>query len=342
MSLTRHLRELSSPVRRFVYASAPGLAAAGTRGGDGAAAATRFDFGSLTSLETQIPIPAEVKPAQRKPHATIAGMALDYRLRMDLPGFDMVETTAWRGLERLQASPDAIHRGEHIARMLQDALNFGYLTLKEKDPHPLSLARISIPLAWCEAIYRAGPVAALTNDLGRRIKRAKDAVELTMSIPEELLFDVVRMHMPLASLLEEWNGAISGGTDFTSNPTFLGSAAVGGADADLVVGDLIVEIKTCEQITNPWIRDTLFQLLGYALLDIDDSHGIRRAAILLPRQPHIAIWTLDDLLGRDADEALPELREEFTSLLTEMLEIRLGEVEGDDDIGDDDPVAELG
>lgn len=341
MSLTRHLKEFSSPVRRFVYASASSLAAAGTRGGDGVVTAKRFDFDQLTSLETQIPIPAEVASAQRRSHAIVAGIALDYRVRMDLPGFDIADTTAWNGLKRLQANPGVVHRGKHIASLLQDALNFGYLTLKEKDPHPLSLARISIPLAWCEAIYRAGPEAALTNDLGRRIKRAKDAVELTMGIPEELLFDVARMHRPLAPLLDEWNGAVSGGQGFTSNPTFLGSAAVGGADADLVIGDLLVEIKTREHITNPWIRDTLFQLLGYALLDIDDSYGIRRVAILLPRQPYIAVWTLDDLLGRDADEALPELREEFAGLLIRLLSIGNGKAREDHYAGEDSPVTEL-
>ncbi len=126
MSLTRHLKDADSPVRQLIYASAPELAAAGTRG----AIATRFEFDKLTSLETQIPIPTEVKPAQRKSHAVIAGMALDYRLRMDLPEFDVGETTAWKGLERLQANPGVIHRGKHIAQLLQDALNFAYLTLK--------------------------------------------------------------------------------------------------------------------------------------------------------------------------------------------------------------------
>ncbi|SDS81086.1 hypothetical protein [Microterricola viridarii] len=341
MSLTRHLKNADSPVRNFIYASAPALAAAGIRGPIGTATAKKFGFDKLTSLVTQIPIPAEVKRAQRKSHAVVAGMALDYRLRMDLPGFDVGETTAWRGLERLQANSDAIHRGKHIAQLLQDALNFGYLTLKEKDPHPLSLARISIPLAWCEAIYRAGPVSALTNDLGRRIKRAEDAVGLMMSIDEELIFDVAQMHKPLVPLLQEWDEAEADGRVYTPNPTFLGSNAVGGADADLVIDDLLVEVKTREQITNPWIRDTLFQLLGYALLDIDDLHGIRRVAILLPRQPYIAIWDLDDLLGRDADDALPELREEFAALLMGMMSNQPREGGADDEFDDDELVAEL-
>lgn len=339
MSLTRHLKDVDSPVREFVYSTATDLATAGTRGALGKANATRFDFDALTELETQIPIPAEVKPSQRKSHAVLAGMALDYRLRMDLPGFDLGATTARKGLERLQANPGVVHRGKHIAALLQDALNFGYLTLKEKDPHPLSLTRLSIPLAWCEAVYRAGPVAVLTNDLGRQIKRAKDAAELVMGIDEELLFDVARMHKPLVPLLKEWQEAADEGCAYTPNPTFMGSHAVGGADADLVIGDLVIEIKTREQITNPWIRDTLFQLLGYALLDIDDAHGIRRVGILLPRQPHVAIWTLDNLLGGDAERVLPQLRHEFAGLLAQMLADRLGvdldDFEDDDDLEDE-------
>ncbi|OUE31171.1 hypothetical protein BFL35_06380 [Clavibacter michiganensis] len=122
---------------------------------------------------------------------------------MELPGFDVGETTAWKGVERLRANPDVIQRGKHIAALLQDALDFEYLTLKEKDPHPLSLARLSILLAWCEAVYRAGPVVALTNDLSFRIKRAKDAVELVMRIDKDLLFDIARMDKLLVPLLVE-------------------------------------------------------------------------------------------------------------------------------------------
>ncbi|TFC38972.1 hypothetical protein [Cryobacterium sp. TMT2-14] len=337
MSLTSHLKDPVSPVRQFIYESAPDLALAGTRGAQGKAMATRFDFDKLTVLETQIPIPAEVTHSQRKSHAVAAGIALDYRIRMSLPRFEVAETAAWKGLERLRANPNTVHRGRHIARLLQDALNFAYLTLREKDPHPLSLARVSVPLAWCEAIYRAGPITALTNDLGRQIKRAKTAAELMMSIDDALIFDIAKMHKSLTPLLEEWNGAVSDGFDYTPNPTFPGALAIGGADADLAINDLLVDFKTREEITNPWLRDTLFQLLGYTLLDLDDSLGIRRVAILLPRQPYIAIWTLDDLLGRDADEALPKLREAFAGLLTTMLSSQLVEDETEDEETDVEP-----
>jgi hypothetical protein len=304
-----------------IYGSAPQLALAGTRGLQGKAIATSFGFDELTALATQLPIPEEVK--NRKNHASVAGTALDYRLRMDLPGFDFEHTVAQRGLDRLDADPEVVHRGKLIYNVLKEALGLAYRTLQEPDSHPLSLARASVPLAWCESIVRAGPHDALSGDLGRKIRRAKDCVTLMMSIDESLIFDIAVMHKAVAPLLEEWNQDIAAGMQYRPNPGFLGSQAVGGADADWAIGDLLVDLKTREQITNPWIRDTLFQLLGYALLDLDDSLGIRRVGILLPRQPYFAVWSLDDLLNADASEALPRLRADFAVLLSELLELRL-------------------
>ncbi|WP_173921721.1 hypothetical protein [Agromyces sp. Marseille-P2726] len=321
MSLTSHLKDAESPVRQFIHESAPELALAGTRGADGKAAASRLGFDELTALETKIPIPAQVKPAERKSHAIVAGMALDYRIRMDLPGFNLEETTARKGLDRLAANPDVVHRGKHIYKLLHTAYGLTYLTVKN-DPHPLSLARASVLLAWCESIYRAGPIAALTNDLGRHIKRAKDSSGLLMSIDAPLIFDIADMHKPLVPVLDEWNQAAAKGIAYVPNPTFLGSVAVGGADGDLVLNDLLVDVKTREEITNPWLRQSLFQLLGYALLDVEDSLGIRRVGILLPRQPYFSVWKLDDLLGKDAEDALPELRDRFAGLLSGMLRAR--------------------
>lgn len=320
MSLTRHLKDPDSPVRLFISQCAPELALAGTRGAEGSAMATSFGFDELTALETQVPISAEVGPSRRKSHAITAGVALDYRIRMSLPGFEISETTAAKGLDRLALNPGVVHRGKHIEYLLREAtLGLAYRTLQEEDPHPLSIARASVSLAWCEAIYRAGPVTALSGELGRQIKRAKDSVELMLSIDEELLFDIVRMHAPIAALLNQWSQDVAAGAEYEPNPTFLGSIAVGGADGDLVIGDLLVEVKTREEISNSWLRETLFQLLAYTLLDLDDAHGIRRVGIMLPRQAHLQVWSLNELLGGDADEALPELREAFAGMLIKLV-----------------------
>lgn len=323
MALTSHLKDANSRVRQFIYAAAPDLALAGTRSTEGTRWATELGFDELTAMDTQIPIPVEVKSAERQSHAVIAGIALDYRIRMDLPKFDISETAARKGLHRFERNLDIVHRGKHIYRLLSEAtLGLAYLTLQEKDPHPLSLARASVPLAWCEAIYRAGPATALNNDLGKQIKRAKNSGELMMRVDETLLFDIARMHAPIAELLAQWTQEIAEGMEYEPNPTFLGSPAVGGADGALVISDLLIDVKTREQITNPWLRECLFQLLEYVLLDLD-VHGIRRVGILLPRQVHMQTWSLDELLGRDAEEALPELRDNFTELLAELLEDRI-------------------
>jgi hypothetical protein len=63
----------------------------------------------------------------------------------------------------------------------------------------------------------------------------------------------------------------------------------------------------------------MLQLLGYVLLDIDDAHGIRRVGIMLPRQTRLQIWSVDELLGDDAEDALPVLRQEFASLIIGMV-----------------------
>jgi hypothetical protein len=314
MSLTRHLSSRESPIRQFIYESAPQLAVAGTRGRRGQEVASSFGFDELTALKAQLAIPKEVKDRQK--HAVVVGTALDYRLRMDLPEFDFVETVAQRGLDILAANTSVVHRGKHIHKVLEEALGFAYLTWKDQGSDPLSLDRASVPLAWCESIARAGPYEALSGELGRKIKRAKNAFELMMGIDDALLFDIALMRRSIGPLLDEWNRSIAAGGEYVPNPTFLGSVAVGGGDADWVVGDLLVELKTREEITSPWLRDTLFQLLGYTLLDLDDSLGIRRVGILLPRQPFFAVWTLDDLLNEDADEALPRLRADFADLLT--------------------------
>jgi len=326
MSLTSHLKSAESLVRRFIYASAPQLALAGTRGAEGKALASSFGFDDLTALATQRPIPDEVE--NRTGHSIVVGMALDYRLRMDLPGFDFSQTVAQRGLDRLAADPGVVHRGKHIHKLLQESLGLAHRTLQQADSQPLSLARASVPLAWCESFVRTGPQVALSGDLGRQIKSAKNAVDLMMSIDSSLVFDIAVLHKSVAPLLEEWKQDIAAGASYVPNPSFLGSPAVGGADADLAIGDVLVDLKTREEITNPWLRDTLFQMLGYTLLDLNDSLGIRRVGILLPRQPYFAVWNLDDLLGRDSEYALPQLREEFAGLLGEMLESRLAQAGG--------------
>ena len=67
------------------------------------------------------------------------------------------------------------------------------------------------------------------------------------------------------------------------NPTFDGSVAIGGADADLVVGGTLLELKTTRQDSFERV-DHLYQLLGYALLDYSNTYEIERVGVYLARR----------------------------------------------------------
>jgi hypothetical protein len=98
----------------------------------------------------------------------------------------------------------------------------------------------------------------------------------------------------------------------TLNPTFDGSHAIGGADADLIVDGLLVELKTTSQDSFERV-DHVYQLLGYALLDYSNIYAIDRVAVYLARRGVLVSWELDELLetcctARDWAELQAEFR----------------------------------
>ena len=100
------------------------------------------------------------------------------------------------------------------------------------------------------------------------------------------------------------------------NPTFDGSGDVGGADADLIVDDCLIEMKAT---VNPSMeRPKLYQLLGYVLLDFSDRYLIRSAGFYFVRQGVMARWPLTDLLetlSGGKEPPLKEVREQFKLLV---------------------------
>ncbi|GLZ28069.1 hypothetical protein Lesp02_02590 [Lentzea sp. NBRC 105346] len=106
-------------------------------------------------------------------------------------------------------------------------------------------------------------------------------------------------------------------------PTFEGSALMN-ADADLIAAATLVEIKTLlggkrKDGTRYATLDgpTLFQMLGYVLLDFSDRFAIRELMLFNARYGHIATWDVSQLLhtlaGHPVD--LQALRTEFAAFL---------------------------
>ncbi|MGW0393783.1 hypothetical protein ACWDYJ_23365 [Streptomyces sp. NPDC003042] len=91
-------------------------------------------------------------------------------------------------------------------------------------------------------------------------------------------------------------------------PVFTGSADLGGADADFIVGGCLLDCKATKDPRRLG-REEIYQLAGYLLLDYDNQFGIDRVRLYLSRQGGLITWDTADFLRRlGATSPLPTLR----------------------------------
>jgi hypothetical protein len=137
-----------------------------------------------------------------------------------------------------------------------------------------------------------------------------DTDAMLAAVDDYLAADVAAVAVRSAPVLEQCRTAT-----IIAGPTFAGSHAIGGADADLVCGTNLVEIKAHKDSTVPG-RD-IWQLACYALLDFDDRFGIDTVTLLSARQGTSVSWPLVGLLtelaGKPVDVA--ELRASLRKVL---------------------------
>jgi hypothetical protein len=90
------------------------------------------------------------------------------------------------------------------------------------------------------------------------------------------------------------------------NPTFgEASRLVGGADADLLIDDLLIDIKTTKKLD---FKTTFFhQLMGYVVLheiarvgDLKPKPPVTKAGIYFARHAHLHVFQLDAVIDRDS------------------------------------------
>ena len=94
------------------------------------------------------------------------------------------------------------------------------------------------------------------------------------------------------------------------NPLFAGSADVGGADADLILGSVLIEIKCKKRAIG---RNDIFQLIGYKLLDYRNWYGINCLGIYFGRYGTLEYWPIKKMfkgLGCSIS-SISKLREKF-------------------------------
>lgn len=171
--------------------------------------------------------------------------------------------------------------------------------------------------AWYDGLHRTGDIEDERHqELRYAASTSGDLDDMLTAISEIAVTNMVNLvHHAELSDITALRERVPGGRTCVSGPTFSGSRDVDGADADLVVDHLLLEIKTH---ANPaaTARDTLRQLVGYLLLDYGDSYKLARAGVYYVRQARLIQWRIPDLLqALGCFRGIAELRQECVSIL---------------------------
>lgn len=176
---------------------------------------------------------------------------------------------------------------------------------------PVQLASVCWALALLTEMQR-NPMAALEGPLGRFEGRRASADQLLGLASAAALGQLAAFREVFASTLLPQLGQRSG--RWVLGPTFAGSALMK-ADADLIAAGLLLELKTESKLSLGVA--TVFQVIGYALLDFDDAYHISSAGMFSARYGYLATWDIGALLDELADchVDLPTVRQEFRQVL---------------------------
>lgn len=157
---------------------------------------------------------------------------------------------------------------------------------------------LSVILAWAESYYRStrDPETSLRGALSR----GATVHDLVSEVPAPVRQD---LHALLAAYRRDQHPQWAG-RPVVLNPTFAQSEALGGADADWTIADMLWDLKTT---TRPRDRlaESLLPLVGYALSDTPDTSGITTLGLYFPRFGQTLTWDLDPLLRCVGRQALP-------------------------------------
>lgn len=167
------------------------------------------------------------------------------------------------------------------------------------------LARLCYAMVWFEEVHRTGRLRPGTplGDAGPEFTVA----DLLAAVPGYAVEDLVAQAEIASGALAGLRAAYPPAAVY-AGPDFAGSPDVGGADADLIAGGLLIEVKGTI-VPSRLRRPEFYQLLGYALLDYDDEYRIDRLGFYLSRFGLLISWPVEEylkLLG--SSRSLAELR----------------------------------
>jgi len=327
MSLQAQIRIKGTPARRFFEERFPNVKA------------VRKDLVARASDTTT------TRPLESAGYPwTVVGSAIDYRIRLAfsqansyLPRWEFASPVRGFGLAMDGKLPRpfpaeiAAASGEPYGpfnswagaffEKLHDVL--GAVLANDSDPAKQpdaalegTLAQLCYVLGLYDALYHAEPLvrSPLYEKLNFPPGLLPVADALSLLCPPNVVADLVAM---TTRFYEEQRERLDSARVELS-PTFVGSAEIGGADSDLIVGRCLIDVKALvdpAKYSHPWP----WQLLGCVLLDYEDAWELTSVAIYLARQARLIEWPLDELclmLGGSGQEPLSKLRGAFQRAVT--------------------------
>ena len=305
MSLTSQLETAGSPINLFFKKNFPKITEF-----------TKRERPAINKMKTLIPPTSGNNPR-------LIGTAFDYRLRMHLAGRYFWDEKILEGLQLMQeaGSGNKKYQDDKWAETTREQLS-EILEGEEQET-----AKKSLILGYLDAGLRSGG------------KWPKTLIDLAGSIkPKEILTKKKYLASIPNQLSDEIQTLIRGAepefpmnnTEIVLGPTFTGSQCAGGADADIILDGCLYDIKTTANPNNNF-PDHIRQILGYLLLDWDNTYEIKQVGFYFSRQCRKISWDAEHLISQTTTEGknIDNLKKELEETLS-MEEMR--EMEAEDSV----------
>ena len=270
--LTAHLDNPASPVRRYIESVTPLISDAAGSSKDARTAKQLLGIDDL---------PALVTANHPEANPGTVGSAYNYMVRLLLDRCEPRKFVAALGA----AGVIALTAGR--AKPLIEPFFSGLEAFLDQaaparrdlsGPELSALARYCVVLAMLESVFRT---KTLFWDLPSPAP-GPDGPALAAIANPSAVDAVVTLTTATSDTWAGWRPQVAEGGPYVPNPTFAGSPAVGGADADFVLNGELLEMKTVQELTAATARKALTQAVGYALFDWDDENGIRSVGVSSP------------------------------------------------------------
>jgi hypothetical protein len=233
----------------------------------------------------------------------------------DDPVYDLVTLEVVVGLRQAPADVQKRRRalGLVFRQLLGDAVDLCQLHQPGQQDGLLldldaerQLCQLLFVAGWLEEVARTGRVFP-GSALDQLVTAGADTPHAVLAlVPEAAVDDLIAMLVRARDIGELVS--LRDRRPFCPGPTFAGSRLVGGADADLIAGTLLVDIKATVDPRRAK-REDLQQLVGYTLLDLDDRYGLDEVGFFYARHGVLVLWQLPELLVLiGASEPLDVLR----------------------------------